>query len=63
MNVQQLLSTLAAVIMGSASVVAWAYDKFETKETSKERIERIEIRLDRIENKIDRILERKADRN
>lgn len=63
MSVQQLITTLTAVIMGSVSVVAWAYDRFETKETSRERIERIEVRLDRIENKIDRILERKADRN
>ena len=62
MSVQQLLTILIAVVTGSVSMVAWAYDRFETKETIRDRVERIEIRLDRIENKIDRILERKADR-
>lgn len=62
MTVQQLLSLLTATILSSISVVAWAYDKFETKEASVERIVRIESRLDRIENKIDRILERAPNR-
>lgn len=61
MSVPNLLSTLTAVVISSVSVVAWAYDRFETKETGKERVERIEARLDRIEYKIDRILERAAD--
>lgn len=61
MSVQNLLSTLTAVVVSSVSVVAWAYDRFETKEMGKERVERLEARLDRIEGKIDRILERKAD--
>lgn len=56
-----MLSTLTAVVVSSVSVVAWAYDRFETKEMGKERVERLEARLDRIEGKIDRILERKAD--
>lgn len=61
MTVQTLLSTLSAIVISSVSVVAWAYDRFETKEIAKERVERLELRLDRIEGKIDRILERKAD--
>lgn len=63
MSVQNLLSTLTAVVVSSVSVVAWAYDRFETKEMGKERVERLEARLDRIEGKIDRILEREGNRN
>lgn len=62
MNVANLISTLTAVVISSVSIVAWAYDSFETKEMGKERVERIEARLDRIETKIDRILERAPNR-
>lgn len=58
-----MLSTVSAIVLSSVSVVAWAYDRFETKELGKERIDWIEARLDRIETKIDRILDRKADRD
>lgn len=58
-----MLTTLTAVVVSSVSVVAWAYDRFETKEMGKERVERLEARLDRIEGKIDRILEREGNRN
>lgn len=58
MTVHQLISTLSAIVISSFSLVAWAYAEFETKTTSKERYDRIELRLDRIENKIDRLIER-----
>jgi uncharacterized protein Yka (UPF0111/DUF47 family) len=60
MSVQQLLTTLSAVIMTAVSVVTYAYEKFETKESSRDRMERIEARLERIENKLDRFMERKG---
>lgn len=61
MKVQQLITTLSAVVVSTVSVVAWAYERFETKEVGRERVDRIDARLDRIEGKIDRILERKRD--
>lgn len=60
MSVWQLITTLSAIVVSSISVVSWAYEKFETKEASRDRIDRIEIRLDRIENKIDHLIERKG---
>lgn len=60
MKVQQLITTLSAVVVSTVSVVAWAYERFETKEVGRERVDRIDARLDRIEGKIDRILERKG---
>ena len=59
MKVEQVITTLTAVVVSTVSVVAWAYERFETKEMGRERVERIDTRLDRIEAKIDRILERK----
>lgn len=61
MNAQALITTLSAIIVTSISVVAWAYEKFDTKEAAKERAGYIENRLERIEQKLDRLLERKAD--
>jgi len=58
MNVQQVIAILIGLIASSVSVCVWAFDTFETKEMSKERLGRIELRLDRIEAKIDRIIER-----
>lgn len=58
MNIQQVIATLTGLIASSVSVCVWAFDTFETKELSKERLGRIEQRLDRIEAKIDRIIER-----
>ena len=60
MSVWQLLTTLSAIVVSSVSVVTWAYGQFETKDASRERVERLEVRLDRIENKIDHLLERKG---
>jgi hypothetical protein len=55
-NVQTLLSVLSGCILASASVVAYAYDHFETKAASHYALERIDKRLDRIEAKIDEML-------
>jgi len=60
MSVQTLISALSAIVISTVSVVAWAYDRFETKEIGLERVGRLEARLDRIEAKIDRILEREG---
>lgn len=58
MNVQQVIAIITGLIASSVSVCVWAFDTFETKELSRERLARIEQRLDRIESKIDRIIER-----
>lgn len=57
MNIQQVIAVLTGLIASSVSVCVWAFDTFETKELSRERLARIEQRLDRIEAKIDRIIE------
>lgn len=52
------LGGISALIVSAMALVSWSYDKFETKEASKERQSQIERRLERIENKIDAIRER-----
>lgn len=54
------LGGISALIVSAMALVSWSYEKFETKETAKERQSQIERRLERIENKIDAI--READR-
>ena len=57
MTVHQVIGIITGLIASSVSVCVWAFDTFETKEMSRERLLRIEQRLDRIEAKIDRIIE------
>lgn len=59
MTVQQVIALLTGLIASSVSICVWAFDTFETKELSRERLTRIELRLDRIEAKIDRLIEGK----
>jgi hypothetical protein len=61
-TIETVLSVLTGCIIASASVVAYAYDHFETKQSAQYALERIDKRLDRIEAKIDEMLgSRKAD--
>lgn len=63
MTVYRVIAVLTGLIASSVSVCVWAFDTFETKELSRERLNRIELRLDRIETKIDRIIERDGKRH
>lgn len=56
-TVLQLGGTVAAIVTGAAALVSWAYETFETKEQSDQRVLSVERRLERIEDKIDRIIE------
>ena len=58
----QIGGTIAALVTGVAALVNYAYETFETKEQSDQRILSIERRLERIEDKLDRIIEAAATR-
>ena len=58
----QIGGTIAAIIAGVAALVNFAYETFETKEQSDQRILSIERRLERIEDKLDRVIEGAATR-
>lgn len=44
---------MGAVFLAGLAVVAYAFDTFETKDHSKERIEVMQVQIDRIEDKFD----------
>lgn len=54
----QLVLTLATILGGGAAMVGWAYETFEPKDLSRERLAQTEKRLERIETKIDLINDR-----
>jgi hypothetical protein len=54
----QLVLTLATVLGGGAAMVGWAYETFEPKDLSRERLAQTEKRLERIESKIDLLADR-----
>lgn len=54
----QLILTLATILGGGAAMVGWAYETFEPKDLSRERMAQTEKRLERIETKIDLLADR-----
>lgn len=44
---------MGAVLLAGVAVVAYAFDTFETKERSKERVEVIQGQMNRLEDKFD----------
>lgn len=59
-TIVHIVGTLMAVVTGAAAIVNFAYDTFQTKESSDQRVLSIEKRLERIEDKIDRLSESSA---
>lgn len=56
-SILPVLMAIASLVGGGTAMVGWAYGNFETKESSRERMEQIEKRLERIEAKLDRLSE------
>lgn len=62
MNDMDFSSAPVMIVLGliatGASVVAWSFDRFQTKDAADGTTQGIERRLDRIENKLDKLMER-----
>lgn len=56
-GMSQWIAWISASVVAAATLSAFAYTNFQTKENAKEFKDDIEKRLDRIENKLDKLLE------